>query len=112
MIKKKSVIKIENENDNLCLFRAIVVGTAYANIDKDKNFYQRIIRKKSKLQTKEARKLARKFKIRDRPCGIDDIKKIEKVLTKFRFIVFGNEENLFKIIYKTIADVEDTDITN
>jgi hypothetical protein len=78
MIKKKSAIKIENQNDDLCLFRAIVVRIAYAIIDKDKNIYQRIIRKKSKLQTKEARKLARKLKIRNRPCGIDDIKQIEK----------------------------------
>jgi hypothetical protein len=70
--KKKSAIKIENQNDDLCLFRAIVFEK---NIDKEKNFYQRIIWKKSKLQTKEARKLARKLKIRYRTCGINEIKK-------------------------------------
>jgi hypothetical protein len=40
-------------------------------------------------------------------------KKIKKVFKNFRFIVFGNEKNLFKIIFKTITDVElEKDITS
>ena len=66
--KLRSVIKIEN-TDNLCLFRAIVVGMAYADMKANPNnktlklIYYNIVHKHRRNQTNEAVRLCQKVLI-------------------------------------------------
>ena len=92
--KKRSIITIQN-NDNLCLARALVV--AVAKIENAPN-YRNLIRSDKRIQEKEAKKLHAAANVPLGPCGIPEVEMFQKYLTKYEInIVSGNHDN--SIIY-------------
>ena len=92
--KKGSIITIQN-NDNLCLARALVV--AIAKIEKDPN-YKNLKDPKRRAQEKKARELHEAANVPLGPCGIPEVELFQKYLTNYEInIVSGNHDN--SIIY-------------
>ena len=92
--KKKSVITIQN-NDNLCLARALVVAVAKAENAPN---YRTLIRSDKRIQEKKAKELHAAANVPLGPCGIPEVKMFQKYLTKYEInIVSGNQDNA--IIY-------------
>ena len=92
--KKKSIIIIQN-NDNLCLARALVV--AIAKIEKDPN-YKNLRDPKRRAQEKKARELHEAANVPLGPCGLPEVELFQKYLTNYEInIVSGNHDN--SIIY-------------
>ena len=92
--KKKSIITIQN-NDNLCLARALVV--AIAKIKKDPH-YKDLMKPGRRTQEKKARELHEAANVPLGPCGIPEVELFQKYLTNYEInIVSGNHDN--SIIY-------------
>ena len=92
--KKRSIIIIQN-NDNLCLARALVV--AIARIEKDPN-YKNLTKPGRRTQEKKARELHEAANVPLGPCGIPEVELFQKYLTNYEInIVSGNHDN--SIIY-------------
>ena len=87
--KKGSVITINN-NDNLCLARALVV--AVARIEKDPK-YKRIRDSKSNIQLQRALELHQAANVPLGPCGMDEVKLFQKYLTNYQIIVVSGDHN-------------------
>ena len=93
--KKKSIISINNNGDNLCLARALVV--AIAKIEKDPN-YKNLINPKRKTQQARAMDLHHAAKVPFGPCGLPEVALFQKHLTNYEInIVSGNHNDA--IIY-------------
>ena len=93
--KKGSVITINN-NDNLCLARALVV--AVARIEKDPKYDQ--IRKSNKsIQRERAMELHRAANVPFGPCGLDEVDLFQKYLTDYQITVVSGDHN-DSIIYQ------------
>ena len=93
--KKGSVITIKNNNDNLCLARALVV--AVAKIEKDPK-YKRLIDPKGGAQLEKAMELHRAANVPFGPCGLPKVEMFQKYLTNYEInIVSGNHND--SIIY-------------
>ncbi|GBN82248.1 hypothetical protein AVEN_159755-1 [Araneus ventricosus] len=76
-LRKKSVVAIPSDNENICCARAIVVG--HAAITKNRQYNS--IRNGSKpLQKTLALKLHEHSGVPIGPCGLDEIKKFEELL--------------------------------
>ena len=94
LLKKGSVITIQN-NDNLCLARALVV--AIAKIEKDPK-YKQLANSEKRAQEKKARELHEAANVPLGPCGIPEVELFQKYLTNYEInIVSGNHDN--SIIY-------------
>ena len=92
--KKRSIIVIQN-NDNLCLARALVV--AIAKIEKDPD-YKNMLKPERRTQEKKARELHEAANVPLGPCGIPEVELFQKYLTSYEInIVSGNHDN--SIIY-------------
>ena len=92
--KKGSVITIQN-NDNLCLARALVV--AIAKIEKDPKYKYLVDSRKPAQQTK-AMELHRAASVPFGPCGLPEVEMFQKYLTKYEInVVSGNHND--SIIY-------------
>ena len=92
--KKRSIITIQN-NDNLCLARALVV--AIAKIEKDPR-YKHLMNPEKRTQEKKARELHEAANVPLGPCGIPEVELFQKYLTNYEInIVSGNHDN--SIIY-------------
>ena len=92
--KKGSVITIQN-NDNLCLARALVV--AIAKIEKDPN-YKTLIKSRSGTQQMKAMDLHHAANVPFGPCGLPEVDLFQKYLTNYEInIVSGNHND--SIIY-------------
>ena len=92
--KKGSVITIQN-NDNLCLARALVV--AIARVENAPN-YKNLTRTDRRTQEKKAKELHAAANVPLGPCGIPEAGMFHKYLTKYEInIVSGNHDN--SIIY-------------
>ena len=93
-LKKKTIITINN-NDNLCLARALVV--AVARIEKDPKYHQ--IRKSDReIQRERALQLHRAANVPLGLCGLDEVKLFQKYLTDYEItIVSGDHDD--NIIY-------------
>ena len=92
--QKKNIITIQN-NNNLCLARALVV--AIAKIEKDPR-YKYLIRAGNKAQEKKARELHAAANVSLGPCGIPEVALFQKYLVDYEInIVSGNHVN--SIIY-------------
>ena len=92
--KKKSVITIQN-NDNLCLARALVV--AIAKVENAPN-YKNLTRTDRRAQEKKARELHTAANVPLGPCGIPEVELFQKYLTNYEInIVSGNHDSA--IIY-------------
>ena len=94
--KKGSVITIQN-NDNLCLARALVV--AIAKVENDPN-YKHLRDPKRRAQEKKARELHEAANVPFGPCGLPEVDLFQKYLTSYEInIVSGNHDSA--IIYPT-----------
>ena len=92
--KKRSIVTIQN-NDNLCLARALVV--AIAKIERDPN-YKNLMNPGRRAQEKKARELHTAANVPLGPCGIPEVELFQKYLTNYEInIVSGNHDN--SIIY-------------
>ena len=88
--KKNTVITIQN-NDNLCLARALVV--AIAKVENAPN-YKNLTRTDRRTQEKEAKKLHVAANVPLGPCGIPEVEMFQKYLTIYEInIVSGNHDN-------------------
>ena len=88
--KKKSVICIEN-NDDLCLARALVV--AIAKVENASN-YKNLTKPGRREQEKKARELHAAANVPLGPCGIEEAGLFQKYLTAYEInIVSGNHAN-------------------
>ena len=92
--KKRSIVTIQN-NDNLCLARALVV--AIAKIEKDPK-YKQLTNPDKRVQERKARELHEAANVPLGPCGIPEVELFQKYLTNYEInIVSGNHDN--SIIY-------------
>ena len=90
--KKGSVITIQN-NDNLCLARALVVAVAKAENAPN---YKNLTRTDRRTQEKKAKELHAAANVPLGPCGIPEVEMFQKYLTKYEInIVSGNHDNSF-----------------
>ena len=88
--KKKSVICIEN-NDDLCLARALVV--AIAKVENAPN-YKNLTKSGRREQEKKAKALHAAANVPLGPCGIEEVALFQKHLTSYEInIVSGNHAN-------------------
>ena len=87
--KKKSIITINN-NDNLCLARALVV--AVARIEKDPKYGQ-IRKPKSTIQLQRAIDLHRAAKVPFGPCGLDEVDLFQKHLTNYEITILSGDHS-------------------
>jgi len=81
---KRSLVQINNPQDQMCLVRAIVVGRTYADKN-DTSEWKRVwanIRKSNRAkQRSEAELLLQQAGIsKDTPCGIPEMQKLQDVL--------------------------------
>ena len=89
--KKGSVITINNNNDNLCLARALVV--AVARIEKDPK-YKTLIDSRKGTQQMKAMELHQAANVPFGPCGLPEVEMFQKYLTNYEInIVSGNHYN-------------------
>ena len=101
--KKGSVITIKNNNDNLCLARALVV--AVAKIEKDPK-YKTLIDSRSPAQQFKAMELHRLANVPLGPCGLPEVDMFQKYLTNYEInIVSGNHND--SIIYPAKSSDDD-----
>ena len=92
--KKRSVITIEN-NDDLCLARALVV--ALAKIEKDPR-YKSLADSRNTVQERKARELHELANVPLGPCGIPEVQMFQNHLTNYEInIVSADHDN--SIIY-------------
>ena len=92
--KKRSVITIQNDDD-LCLARALV--TAIAKIEKDPK-YKSMVNPLRRVQERKARELHELAKVPLGPCGIPEVQMFQNHLTNYEInIVSADHDN--SIIY-------------
>ena len=92
--KKRTIITIQN-NDDLCLARALV--TAIAKIEKDPR-YKSLIDHRGRVQEKKARELHELANVPLGPCGIPEVQMFQNHLTNYEInIVSADHDN--SIIY-------------
>ena len=87
--KKRSVITIQN-NDDLCLARALV--TAIAKIEKDPR-YKSLVQPLGRLQGKKARELHQMANVPLGPCGIPEVQMFQKHLTNYQINIVSADHN-------------------
>ena len=87
--KKRSVITIQN-NDNLCLARALV--TAIAKIEKDPR-YKTLKNPRGRLQERKARELHELANVPLAPCGIPEVEMFQKYLTNYEINIVSADHN-------------------
>ena len=88
--KKGSVIPINN-NDNLCLARALAV--AVARIEKDPKYNQIRDSKRGNIQLQRALDLHQAANVPLGPCGMDEVKLFQNYLTNYQIIVVSGDHN-------------------
>ena len=87
--KKRTVITIQN-NDDLCLARALV--TAIAKIEKDPR-YKRYIDPRGRVQEKKAKELHELANVPLGPCGIPEVEMFQKYLTSYEINIVSADHN-------------------
>ena len=87
--KKRSVITIQN-NDDLCLARALV--TAIAKIEKDPK-YNSLIQPRGKVQERKARELHELANVPLGPCGIPEVQMFQNHLTNYEINIVSADHN-------------------
>ena len=94
LLKKKSVITIQN-NDDLCLARALVV--AIAKVENEPH-HKNLTKPGYRILEKRAKELHTAANVPLGPCGIAEVELFQKYLTNYEInIVSGNHDN--SIIY-------------
>ena len=92
--KKKSVIVINN-NDDLCLARALVV--AIAKIEKAP-VYRHLMNPQKRTQERKAKELHELAKVPLGPCGLPEVELFQKYLTNYEINIVSTAHNS-SIIY-------------
>ena len=92
--KKRSVIRIQN-NDELCMARALVV--AKAKLDTNPQ-YKSIVDHRRPMQTRLAQELHTNAGVPSGPCGIEEAKKFQMYLAEYQINIVSKEYDN-KIIY-------------
>ena len=92
--KKKSIIRIQND-DNLCMARALVV--AKAKLDNNSQ-YKSIVDNRRPMQTRMARELHQNANVPLGPCGIEQAKLFQTYLSEYQISIVCKEYGN-KIIY-------------
>ena len=87
--KKKSIITINN-NDNLCLARALAVSIA--RIEKDPRYVQ-IKDSRGHIQLQRALDLHQAANVPLGPCGMDEVKLFQQYLISYQIIVVSGDHN-------------------
>ena len=87
--EKGSVITINN-NDNLCLARALVV--AVARIENDPKYHQ-IRNSKGHIQLQRALDLHRAANVPLGPCGLDEVDLFQKYLTDYEITILSGDHD-------------------
>ena len=88
--KKRSVIPIINNNDNLCLARALVVSIA--RIENNPR-YVRITRPDSCVQRERAFDLHEAANVPLGPCGLREVRLFQQYLVNYQIIVVSGDQN-------------------
>ena len=97
--RKRCVVRIKNK-DNSCCARAIVTAIAHVGKDPKYSSYLNANKSKRSIQSREAEKLHKKAGIPlHTPCGINEIKKFQKVLKDDYQIVVVSKDYFNGIIY-------------
>ena len=89
-LKKKGSIITINNNDNLCLARALVV--AVAKIENDPKYGQ-IKQSKKHVQLERALQLHQAANVPLGPCGMEEVKLFQQYLTNYQIIVVSGDHN-------------------
>ena len=87
--EKKSIVTINN-NDNLCLARALVV--AVARIEKNSK-YDQIRKSNENIQLQRALELHRAANVPLGPCGLDEVKLFQKYLTNYEITILSGDHS-------------------
>ena len=95
--KKKSVVKIKND-DELCCARAIVTMKAYCDFGSRDSRYKNL-RQGNPAQGREARELHRVSGVPEGPCGLPEIDTFQKHLPDYQIAVLSLDHN-YQIIFK------------
>ena len=88
--KKKSVIHIINNNDNLCLARALAVSIA--RIEKDPR-YNSIKDSRWAMQRERAFDLHEAANVPLGPCGLREVRLFQQYLVNYQIIVVSGDQN-------------------
>ncbi|CAB4022845.1 Hypothetical predicted protein, partial [Paramuricea clavata] len=87
LMKKRSIIRIQN-NDQICLARALVV--AKAKIENDSRDRQ-IRNPERPLQTRLARELHQNAAVPLGPCGLDEVKQFQTYLSNYQINIVSKD---------------------
>ena len=87
-VSSKAILPIYND-DNLCLLHAVLVGKAIS--DNEKNVYL-LAKKNNRKLKKRVIELAKQLNVKDGPCAIDLIKKIEDLWGSYQIMVIDNQD--------------------
>ena len=87
--KKGSVLRIQN-NDDICLARALVVARAYQENDPRYNY---ITDSRRPLQREKAFELHRAAKVPFGPCGLNEVALFQQHLTDYQIVIISGDHN-------------------
>lgn len=82
-------IKVIENNDNLCLLRAVIVAKAYAEKENARHL---LLRQNNRLLNKRTRQLAAQINISNQRCGIAELRKAEIFLRDYQITLYRNNE--------------------
>ena len=100
--KKGSVVRIQN-NDDICLARALVVARAYQENDPR---YRHIRNSDRPLQREKAFELHRAAKVPLGPCGLNEVALFQQHLTDYQIVIISGDHNN-SIIYPPPVEATD-----
>ena len=103
MLKTKSVIYIDNEDD-LCCARALV--TMKAKRDNHPKYTSRRRGNTHTLQEKLAKELHQEARVPEGPCGLGEIELFQIVLSEYQIVVVSVDHG-YQVIYKGPSKPED-----
>ena len=93
LIQKRSIVRIQN-NDDLCLARALIV--AKARIDDDPQ-YKYIADNRKPMQGRLAQELHQNVAVALGPCGLDEVKQFQTYLTNYQINIVSKDHQNARI---------------
>jgi hypothetical protein len=94
-INNSKVVKIIN-SDNFCLLRAILVGKAFADKEKNANLLTKRNNRKLNYRVKE---YVSKLQLPDRNLNLGDLRIIELYLKEYQITLYSSKADGSEIIY-------------
>ena len=96
--RKKSVVLINNDKDELCCARALVTAQAYHEYGTQHNLYLDIKRGRHE-QEKRAKALHAEARVPEAPCGLGELELFQIVLDDYQIVVVSVDHG-YQIIFK------------